>query len=163
MTSSAKALPREKDGLTLNGAGRLRKGFIFNVYGRALYLDQKVAGTKDLSKMRNRIDLHYFHHTPEKNMLRAANKTLKKNLSKRDHEGRTAPIDQLHAVFLNGEKGRMASIIHPPGKGLQYLFNDQAIITIPGDDFANAYSSIWLGEYPNSPSIKNSMLTGMPQ
>ena len=52
MTSSGKALPREKDGLTLNGAGRLRKGFIFNVYGRALYLDQKVAGTKDLSKMR---------------------------------------------------------------------------------------------------------------
>ena len=46
------------------------------------------------------------------------------------------------------------------GAGLQVDVNGTVKGTIKGDDFANAFLSIWLGASPPNPDIKTGMLGG---
>ena len=45
-----------------------------------------------------------------------------------------------------------------PGDGITYSFDNDDVITIDCDDFANAYFTIWLGEHPSSRTVKMGML-----
>lgn len=151
-------LPESRGGLSLNGAGLLRKGFVFKIYVGALYIADPDHADRILTDVPKRIDIHYFHHTPKKHMVRAAEKTLRLNLPPETYEALLPRIQQLHEAFLNGKKGAYASILHEPGRGLTYQFNGRTVITISGDDFANAYFAIWLGARPSSRTMKAAML-----
>ena len=151
-------IPEQRDDLELLGAGLLRKGFFFKVYTGALYVTNAGSSDLELSAMPKRLDVHYYHKTPKKYMVRAAEKALKKNLSDEDFEQLKPAIQLLHDTYIDGQKGAVASIIHRPGKGLTYLFNDRELLTIPDDRFANAYFTIWLGEQPSSRTMKRALL-----
>lgn len=153
-------LTKQHDEFQLQGAGLLRKGFFFKIYVGALYLQDQDHTEDVLGPVPKRLDIHYFHHTPKKHMIRVAEKTLKKNLTREEY-GRLLPkMNELHEAYLNGKKGSVASLIYEPGVGLKYVFNEQLVVTIPGDEFANAYFKIWLGEQPSSRTIKKAMLSG---
>lgn len=156
------ALPERRGDLRLHGAGLLRKGLVFKIYVGALYVAETNHVAAILGNVPKRIDIHYFHHTPKKYMVRAANDTLRKNIPAETIDRLTPQIDQLHAAFLDGEKGAVASLVHRPGIGLDYYFNGEPVVTIPGDDFANAYFTVWLGEPPSSRTVKEAMVKGMP-
>jgi len=151
-------VPEQRGGLKLQGAGLLRKGFFFKIYVGALYLENTAQAGEPLENRPKRIDIHYFHHTPKKYMIRAANDTLEKNLTDDEFNRLKPMIDQLHMAYKDGESDACASMIHRPGEGLTYLFQDKKIITIPDDHFANAYFGIWLGENPSSRTMKRAML-----
>lgn len=147
----------QRDGLKLSGAGLLRKAYFFKVYVGALYLEN----SDNITHGAMRLDIHYFHNTPKKHMIRAAEKTLQQNLSKAEYARLLPKIEALHDAYLDGEPGACASLIHRPGEGLLYLFDGTPIIPIPGDDFAEAYFKVWLGENPSSRTMKNALLGGM--
>lgn len=151
-------VPKTTGELQLSGAGLLRKGFFFKIYVGALYVEENTLLNNPLSKTPKQIDIHYFHKTPKKHMLRVADSTLKKNLTQQEYDHLLPRIGKLHEAFLSGQKGSVASIRHDPGVGLIYSFNHEKVITIPGDDFANAYFSIWLGDRPSSRTMKEAML-----
>ncbi|MDZ8119307.1 chalcone isomerase family protein [Pontiella agarivorans] len=151
-------LPPARDGLQLNGAGLLRKGFIFNIYVGALYVADTNHVARILTDVPKQIDIHYYRDTPKKHMIRVANQTLKKNLAPETFERLLPRIEMLHNAFRDGRSGSVASILHKPGTGLIYAFNDETVTTISGDDFANAYFAVWLGERPSSRSMKRAML-----
>lgn len=153
-------LPKQHDDFELQGAGLLRKGFFFKIYVGALYLQEEAHVDEVLGQVPKRLDIHYFHHTPKKHMIRVAEKTLRKNLTEKEYEQLLPNIEMLHQAYLNGQKGAVASLIYQPGVGLTYSFDNQLVATIPGDDFANAYFKIWLGEQPSSRTIKKAMLKG---
>lgn len=151
-------LPLRQGNLQLQGAGLLKKGFVFKIYVGALYIQQTDHLDRILSDVPKRIDIHYFHHTPKKHMIRAANDTLNKNLSDSEYLKLFPKINALHDAYINGKKGSRASIIYHPGEGLTYAFDDKPVITIACDDFANAYFTVWLGEKPSSRTVKEAML-----
>jgi len=151
-------LPMYRGELRLQGAELLRKGLIIKIYVGALYTPETTHDENILSNVSKRIDIHYFHHTPKSLMIRVANETLKKNLSADRYTELLPKIEQLHNAYRNGKKGSFASIIHTPGEGLAYCFDNEPVLTIEGDDFANAYFTIWLGEEPSSQTVKKGML-----
>lgn len=151
-------LPLRQGDFQLQGAGLLRKGLIFKIYVGALYLTEKEDVENLLGDVPKRLDIHYFHHTPTKFMIRVAEETLRNNLSEEEYQRLLPKIEKLHNAYLNGKKSSFASIIHTPGQGLTYSFDNEPVLTIDCDDFANAYFTIWLGEKPSSQSIKQSLL-----
>ena len=151
-------LPLQHGDFQLQGAALLRKGWLFKVYVGALYVTDKADTENILGKVPKRLDIHYFHYTPKKYMVRAAEKTLRKNLPAEKYQRLLPKIEKLHGAYLNGKKGAFASLIYVPGKGLTYSFENEAILTIDCDDFANAYFTIWLGERPSSRTVKMGML-----
>lgn len=151
-------LPMQRDDLQLQGAGLLRKGFIFKIYVGALYLEDSNDVEHILSDVPKRIDIYYFHHTPKKYMIRAANEALKNNLTSAEYTKLLPKINQLHRAYRNGEKSSFASLTYNPGEGLTYSFDNKPIARIPCDAFANAYFSIWLGKNPSSKPLKKALL-----
>jgi hypothetical protein len=151
-------LPLTQGDFHLQGAGLLRKGWFFKVYVGALYLKDGADAGNILGHVPKRLDIHFFHYTPKKHMIRVAEKTLRKNLSEETYRRLLPHIQKLHDAYLDGKKGSCASIIYLPGEGLSYYFDNQPIITIDCDDFANAYFTIWLGEHPSSRTVKMGML-----
>jgi hypothetical protein len=151
-------IPEQRDDLELLGAGLLRKGFFFKIYAGALYVTDKSCGDLKLSETAKRMDVYYYHRTPKKYMIRAAEKALRKNLKDAQLEQLRPSIELLHDTYIDGHKGAVASLIHRPGEGLTYLFNDRELLKIPDDRFANAYFTIWLGERPSSRTMKKALL-----
>lgn len=151
-------LPERFGDLKLQGAGVLRKGFVFKIYVGALYLQDASHAKRVLSEVPKRLDIHYFHYTPKKHMIGVANKTLKQNLADREYEALLPKIRMLHDAFVDGKKGSCASIVYRPGEGLTYLFDGNPVITVAGDDFANAYFRVWLGDPPSSRTMKEALL-----
>ena len=151
-------IPEQHDELHLVGAGLLRKGFFFNLYTGALYAASTNGLPDNLTNIAKRLDIHYYHNTPKKLMIRTAHETLKKNLSDQERTTLSPMIEQLHEAYRNGEKGAVASLIHRPENGLTYLYNGKQLLHIDCDRFANAYFSIWLGEYPSRQSMKDALL-----
>ena len=153
-------IPERRDDLHLLGAGVLRKGLFFKVYAGALYIVDNADAGPDLSADPKRLDIYYYHNTPKKYMIRAAEKTLRRNLSREELTRLRPAIDRLHDAYIDGRPGTVASIVHRPGEGLVYLFNGHPLLTIEDDQFANAYFSIWLGDRPSSRSMKKALLNG---
>lgn len=151
-------LPKTRGELQLQGAGLLRKGMIFKIYVGALYVQDEKHVHDILSNVPKRIDIHYFHHTPKKYMVRAADASLKQNLSEEQYVEFLPEIEKLHNAYLNGKKDSFASLILTPGEGLTYCYDNKPVLTINCDEFANAYFAIWLGEEPSSKTIKKGML-----
>ena len=151
-------LPVRQGDFQLQGAGLLRKGLIFKIYVGALYVTDKDHVGNILDDVPKRLDIHYFHHTPKKHMIRVAEETLRKNLTEEEYQRLFPRIEQLHNAYLNGQKGSFASLIYKPGGGLTYSFDNEPVLTIECDDFANAYFTIWLGEQPSSQTIKQRLL-----
>lgn len=151
-------IPEQRDDLELLGAGLLRKGFFFKVYTGALYVPDTGSGDFRLTDVPKRLDVYYHHRTPKKYMIRAAEEALRNNLSQAELKALQPSIQLLHDTYIDGQKGAVASIIHRPGKGLTYLFNDRELLTIPDDLFAKAYFTVWLGERPSSRTMKKALL-----
>lgn len=151
-------LPETRGELKLQGAGLLKKGLFFRIYVGALYIENETHLEDILKDVPKRIDIHYFHHTPKKYMIRAADDTLKKNLTAQQYNAFLPEIMKLHDAYLDGSRGSFASLVFKPGEGLTYLFDDKVVATIACDDFANVYFKVWLGDQPSSRSVKNAML-----
>lgn len=152
------AIPDRRDDLKLLGAGVLRKGLVFKVYAAAIYVDEDGIDRPNLSGIAKRLDIHYFHNTPKKYMISAAEKALRDNLDTEEYERLQPVMDRLHEAYVDGRAGAVASLVHRPGKGLSYLFNDQELLAIADDRFAEAYFTIWLGERPSSRTMKKALL-----
>lgn len=151
-------LPEKQDGLSLHGAGLLRKGFVFKIYVGALYLENSADAERVMEPVPKRLDVHYFHRTPKKYMIHAAEDALRRNLSPEAFERVFPNIGKLHDAYVDGQKGSCASLVYTPGQGLQYLVDGQLVASIKDDEFANDYFSVWLGEAPASRTMKKNLL-----
>jgi hypothetical protein len=56
--------------------------------------------------------------------------------------------------------GQRLTFTRLPGTGVQVDVNGVVKGTIPGDDFARALLTIWLGANPPNPEIKSGLLGG---
>ncbi|MEJ2519407.1 MAG: chalcone isomerase family protein [Desulfuromonadales bacterium] len=66
-----------------------------------------------------------------------------------------AAATQASAEFTLGDRYRL---IYRPGTGTELRLNDRRLGTIPGDDFAVAYFSLWLGEQPIDKRFRDRLL-----
>jgi hypothetical protein len=68
-------------------------------------------------------------------------------------------IATLNGWMTDIKSGQKLSFVRKPGTGVQVTVNGASKGTIPGDDFAKAFLSIWLGDPPN-PEVKSGLLGG---
>ena len=69
-------------------------------------------------------------------------------------------IERLKGWMADMQSGQRLTFIHKPGAGMQVDVNGTGKGTIPGDDFATAFLSIWLGAHPPNSGLKSGLLGG---
>jgi hypothetical protein len=66
----------------------------------------------------------------------------------------------LNSWMTDIESGQRMTFVRTPGTGISVDVNGAPKGTIPGDDFARAFLSIWLGDAPPNPELKDGLLGG---
>ena len=148
--------------LTLNGLG-LRQATILkvNVYVAALYVANVSSDAQALlgSNTPKELILHFVHNVSDDELKKAWEEGFEHN-AKAQLAALQERIDMLKSWMVDMKSGQRLTFTHKPGAGIQVGVNGTVKGTIPGDDFATAFLSIWLGPHPPNPNLKSGLLGG---
>ena len=148
--------------LTLNGLG-LRQATILkvNVYVAALYVAKVSSDPHALlgSNTPKALILHFLRNVGDDDLTKAWEEGFAHN-AKEQLAALQERIAMLKGWMADMQTGQRLLFVHTPGAGLQVEVNGTVKGTIPGDDFATAFLSIWLGAHPPNPGLKSGLLSG---
>ncbi|MBN1557834.1 MAG: chalcone isomerase family protein [Lentisphaerae bacterium] len=142
----------------LQGAGFLRWGYVFKVYGAALYVRDPADADRILEDVPKRLEILYLHHTPREKMIETADATLARNLTAEELAAVRKDVERLHAAYEDRKPGDVAALTYVPGLGTELAVNGARRVLIEGSAFAAAYFGVWLGEQPSSLTVKAQLL-----
>lgn len=150
----------ESPPLRLQGTGLFRY-LLMDIYSAALYLEPAAETTAwqsaDVGKA---LILHYHRDIPASRFRQSAEATLSRQLG--PNAGALAErIERLHAAYRSVKAGDRYTLLYTPQRGTRLLLNDEALVTIEGADFANAYFGIWLrSREPLSEDLRAQLMSG---
>jgi hypothetical protein len=148
--------------LTLNGLS-LRQATILkvNVYVAALYVATVSRDAHALlgSNTPKELILHFVHNVGDDDLKKGWEEGFEHN-AKEQLAALKERIDTLKGWMADMQSGQRLVFVHKPGTGLQVEVKGTVQGTIPGDDFATAFLSIWLGAHPPNPGLKSGLLGG---
>lgn len=148
--------------LTLNGLG-LRQATVLkvNVYVAALYVANVSGDPHALlgSNTPKELILHFVHNVSDDDLKKGWEEGFEHN-AREQLSALHERIERLKGWMADMKSGQRLTFIHKPGAGLQVEVNGTVQGTIPGDDFATAFLSIWLGTHPPNPGLKSGLLGG---
>lgn len=147
--------------LTLNGLG-LRTATIFrvSVYVGALYVPLP---TRDASALLasqtapSELILHFVRNVGADDIRASWDKGFAHLPPVQLTEFRDR-IDRLKSWTVDVKTGQRMTFVRLPGDGIQMSFNGTLKGTLEGDDFAQAFLAIWLGDSPPNPQLKRGLL-----
>jgi len=148
--------------LTLNGLGLRQATFLkVNVYVAALYVAHVSSDVPALlaSNTPKELILHFVHNVSDDELKKAWEEGFEHN-AKAQLPALHERIEKLQSWMVDMQSGQRLTFIHTPGAGIQVDVNGTGKGTIPGDDFATAFLSIWLGAHPPNPNLKSGLLGG---
>lgn len=149
--------------LALNGLG-VRKATLFkvNVYVAALYVPSPTHDPQALLLSGpSELTLQFVRSVSGKQMREAWTEGFEKTA--KDHAAFSAleqRVEMLNGWMTDIESGQRMTFVRTPGTGISVEVNGAPKGTIPGDDFARAFLSIWLGDAPPNPELKDGLLGG---
>ncbi|HVU01515.1 MAG TPA: chalcone isomerase family protein [Polyangiaceae bacterium] len=145
--------------LVLNGMGIRKATFLkVKVYVAGLYLEKKSGNAAAIlaSTQIKRLTLHFVHDASKSQVSGAWKEGFEKN-------GANLPplrerIARLEAMMTDFIPGDTLTFTYRPETGVAVDVKGTVRGTIPGDDFARALLSIWLGPEPPNEDLKEGLL-----
>ncbi len=148
--------------LVLNGLG-LRQATMLkvDVYVAALYT---AAATSDPnavlgSATPKQLVLHFVRNVGAADLNKAWEEGFEAN-AKAQLAALAERVETLKGWMADMKTGERLAFTHKPGQGVQVDVGGTGKGTIPGDDFARAFLSIWLGAHPPNAGLKSGLLGG---
>ena len=146
--------------LRLNGVG-VRQATIFHidVYVAALYVERPSRNARELLKVDQleQLALTLVRDISAEQMNEAIRSGFGKNVGG-DYADLRARVDELQRSIPALKAGHVFTITFMPGQGVSVFVNGGLLKAIPGDDFARALLSIWLGASPPNEGLKSGLL-----
>jgi hypothetical protein len=149
--------------LTLNGLGMRKATFLkVNVYVGALYVAHPARDPQALIDPGSpaQLILHFVRNVGVGDLRDAWKEGFEKVAAKDQMPALQARIATLNSWMSSMETGQRLTFTRLPGTGVQVDVNGAVKGTIPGDDFARALMSIWLGPNPPNSELKSGLLGG---
>jgi hypothetical protein len=146
--------------LVLNGLG-VREASMFNVdvYVAGLYLRQRTSDSSQILRPDEPkiLQMTFVHDVSRDQMNKAWREGFEKNAGPRVPSLQSR-INQLGGWMVDRKKGDTLTFVYLPGRGVEVRVSGVSKGTIPGDDFAEALFSVWLGAHPPNEGLKAGLL-----
>ena len=152
----------EGNNLTLNGLGLRQATFLkVNVYVAALYVAKTSSDSATIlgSGAPTELILQFVRDVGADDLRKGWEEGFEKN-ARAQLPALKERIAMLNGWMTDVKSGQRITFIHKPGAGVQVDVNGTNKGTIKGDDFAQAFLSIWLGGDPPNPEIRTGLLGG---
>jgi hypothetical protein len=148
--------------LSLNGIGLQKATFLrVDVYVGALYVTATSGDPNPLinSDGPQKLVLHFLRSVSVEDVRKEWTRDFV-------HVAPDRPVSLMQRVatlntwLSDVKRGERLAFIRQPGEGIQVIVGGVVKGTIPGDDFARDFMSIWLGAAPPSPDLRSGLLGG---
>ena len=144
--------------LTLRGESSFR-WFLFDLYDAALYLPEGASAENALGNIPKKLIIRYKREIPSEKIIAAGNTLLQKNCLPEEFAAIQNGLEAINRAYTTPQKGDTYALSFHPERGSTVLyFNDEEVASVAGEDFANLYFRIWLGEHPVSEKFRNELL-----
>jgi hypothetical protein len=144
--------------LHLQGTAVLKYMVFIDAYAGALYLPAAAPSAEVLGPVPKRLELSYFHAIEGDDFAKATRVKILDNVSANEAQKLESRIDQLAAMYRDVQPGDRYALTYVPGEGTRLSLNGNDLGAIPGDDFARAVFSIWLGTNPIDEKFRDRLL-----
>jgi len=144
--------------LHIQGAGVLTVMLFVKAYAGAFYLPESALPEQALGPIAKRLVLEYYHPIAGEDFAKATRVKILDNVDANEAQRLEARIDRLAAMYRDVRPGDRYALTYVPGQGTRLSLNDEALGTIPGDDFARAVFAIWLGANPIDENFRDRLL-----
>lgn len=146
------------DNLDLRGEGNF-KWFFFDLYDAALYLPSDVESSNVLGSTPKKLILRYNRDVPSEKIVEAGNELLKKNCLPAEFDAILTDLERINLAYESPKKGDTYALsFHPKRNSTILYFNNVEVAEIEGEEFANLYFRIWLGQHPVSERLRDELL-----
>jgi hypothetical protein len=140
----------------LQGEGELRM-YGFHIYYARLYVGPTGLSAKELTARPFALDIEYSR--PFKGVSIARRGREQMDNLKLASRAQTAKWEaELANIFPDVQAGDHVIGVFVPEQGTTFYADDKAIGSIPGDDFARAFFSIWFDPRTIAPGLRNQLL-----
>ncbi len=136
----------------------LKKFLTFRVVTVDLYIAKGYQSQEVLSDIPKRLEVNYHVNIPKVELDRATIKGIKQNYTQEQLTALMPQIDQINSYYPDIKSGDQIAVTYVPGAGSEVELNGQVKGVVPGDDFAKAFFSIWIGENPVDKQAKLKLL-----
>lgn len=144
--------------LMLVGEGIQRFLGFLPLCAAGLYLPAGTAAEDILNDIPRRLEIEYFQSVRADQFAKLTTQTIRKNVSKRQLAGLEDKIDRLNELYEDVKPGDRYALAYDPETGTELSLNGVRKGVIEGAEFAHAAFSIWLGEKPVGPKLKDHIL-----
>jgi hypothetical protein len=144
--------------LALQSLGLLRYRVFFKAYVAALYLEPGVGPESALRAVPKRLEIEYFWPIDGEDFGPVAEKVLARNVEGKQLQRLQPKIRALHDRYEDVQPGDRYALTFIPGKGTELAKNGVRLAVVPGDEFAEAYFRIWLGDASIDRKLRDQLL-----
>jgi hypothetical protein len=144
--------------LKLVGTGLQRYAYVYHVCVAALYLPAGTKPTDALTNVPKTLEIEYFHNIRADQFATLTVKGVKANTPPAEFARVEARLRDFVAAYQDVRPGDRYALTFLPGAGTTLALNGKTVIQIPGDDFARALYSVWLGREPVTEGLKAGLL-----
>jgi len=138
--------------MSLQGTG-LKTMLFFKAFVAGYYTNLPNAADP-LGEFSKRIEVEYFVNIPGKKLNNYTIEQMKANISEEMFQSLSAQIKLMGEYFVDLKKGDRFALTYIPGRGTEFSHNGRVTGVIPGLAFAKALFSVWIGEKPFDPQLK---------
>ncbi len=154
----ARTIDAHNQQLRLKGAGLLKVMVFVKAYAGALYLPESAPPEQALDPIAKSLVLEYYHPIASEDFAKATHVKIMDNVDAVEAEQLRPRIDRLAALYRDVRPGDRYALTYVPGEGTRLSLNGEVLGSIPGDDFARAVFSIWLGAKPIDETFRDRLL-----
>ncbi len=144
--------------LRLNNVALMRYKGIFKAMVAGLYIPDGTPPNRILNDVPKRLEIEYFWSLKAKDIVKASEKLLADNVDQQTLRELRPRLDRMSTLYEDVRPGDRYALTYVPGRGTSLSLNGELKGAVPGDDFAAAYFSIWLGEQPMNTALKRKLL-----
>ena len=145
--------------LVLNGLGLREATFLkIDVYVAGLYVEKKTSDPSALlAPGTKQLVMHFVRSVGKADIVKSWQEGVDKN-AKSQVAAVKERFERVYSVMSDVAEGDQMVLTEVPGKGVTFALKGKDLVTVPGEDFSRVLWSIWLGNEPPNPDLKEGLL-----
>jgi len=159
--SFASTVTVQGEPLELLGLGTARYKVMFKIYVAGLYLPAGSSASNVRDNISKRLEIAYLYDIKREDLVAAGDNFFKKMVSSEKLVQFQAQLDKVNGMYLSVKKGDRLALNYKPGRGLALERDGKEVGLVAGDEFAQAYLDVWLGDKPVSPGLLKQIKKGL--
>jgi hypothetical protein len=140
----------------VQGEGELRM-YGFHIYDAKLFVGPTGLSSKELTVRPFALDIEYARAFKGVSIAKRGRQEMD-NLKLASKAQTAKWQQQLEQIFPDVQPGDHVIGVFVPERGTTFYAGDKVIGSIPGDDFARVFFSIWLDPRTSAPGLRNQLL-----